>query len=94
MANVEDKVGDKLWSEYYPKLILDKYAEGKHYVELKVRVGFMLQNDIRVDTKLQIYDLQNKVIARRGIPCVFKVKRILRSFSNNEFYYTINCLED
>lgn len=94
VANADDTVRGSKWIDYYPKLIFDKYAEGKHYIELKVRVGFMLENDVTIDTPVQVYDLKNQVISRKGKPCTFRVKRIIKSFSNNEFYYIINCLED
>lgn len=94
IANAGDTVMGNSWDNYYPKLLLDKFAEGKYYATIKVRVGFALANDIRVDTLVQIYDLNNQVISRAGVPCTFRVKRVVRSFGNNEFYYIINCLEE
>ena len=94
IANARDTVLGRNWMEVYPKILLGKYGKGKHYIELKVRVDFMLKNNVSVDTLLQIYDLKNKPIMRGGIPCTFRVKRIVKSFSSNEFYYTINCLEE
>lgn len=94
MGNIEDTVRGHNWNDYYPKLLLDKYGEGKHYVELKMRAAFMLDNNVGIGTSVQIYDLKNRAISRNGVPCTFKVKRIIKSFSNNEFYYIINCLEE
>ena len=94
IANADDAVMGNSWDDYYPKLLLGKFAEGKYYATIKARVGFALANDIRVDTLVQIYDLNNQVISRAGVPCTFRVKRIVRSFGNNEFYYIINCLEE
>lgn len=93
-ASAEDRIGETLWENYYPNLIFDKYSEGKHYVELKVRVGFMLKNKVTIDTPVQVYDLNNQVISRQGKPCTFRVKRIIKSFGRDGYYYTINCLED
>ena len=94
VANSLDKVGDTLWSAYYPELIFDKYAEGKYYAQLKMRAKFMIENDIKNDTVVQIYDIENQIISRKGKPCTFRVKRIIKVFDSGSFHYLINCLED
>lgn len=94
LANTKDKVGNKLWSDYYPQLIFGKYSGGCYYVRLKVRAKFMLVNDLHIDSRVQIYDLKGKLISRNNQPCIFKIKRIIKSYANAEFTYTINCLEE
>lgn len=94
MGSIEDKVLGHSWSDYYSKLLLEKYGKGRHYVELKMRAKFMLENAVGIDSTVQIYDLKNRPITRDGKVCSFKVKRIIKSFANNEFYYIINCLEE
>ena len=93
-ANVQDRVRGKLWSEYYPKLIFDKYKDGRYYAQLKVRAKFMLVNNLHIDSEVQIYDLKGKLISRNNQPCVFRIKRIIKSYDNTGFTYTINCLEE
>ena len=94
VANEDDTVAGGRWEEIYPQMLLDRFGEGKYYITLKVRTKFMLENDVKVDTPVQVYDLKNQIISRNGVACTFKVKRIVRSFDSNEYYYTINCLEE
>lgn len=94
LANIKDKVGDRLWSDYYPQLIFGKYSNGCYYVQLKVRAKFMLVNDLHIDSEVQIYDLEGKLISRNNQPCTFRIKRIIKTYDNSEFTYTINCLEE
>ena len=94
LANAKDKVGNRLWSDYYPQLIFGKYSGGRYYVQLKVRAKFMLVNDLHIDSEVQIYDLKGKLISRNNQPCIFRIKRIIKTYDNSEFTYAINCLEE
>lgn len=94
LANTKDKVGNRLWSDYYPQLIFGKYSGGRYYVQLKVRAKFMLVNDLHIDSEVQIYDLKGKLISRNSQPCIFRIKRIIKTYDNSEFTYIINCLEE
>lgn len=94
LANSGDNVAGTPWSSYYPNQIFDRYAKGKYYIQLRVRAKFMLLNDARIDTEVQIYDLRGRLISRGGTPCTFKIKRIIKTFDHGEFTYTINCLEE
>lgn len=94
VANINDRVGNAPWADYFPQKIFNKYALGKYYIQLRMRAKFMLINDLRIDSEVQIYDLRGRLISRNGVPCTFKIKRILKEYGGGEFTYTINCLEE
>ena len=94
VANKNDTVGGVSWDSAYKELVFNKYLQGKRFVELKIKAAFALEKGIKLETPIRVYDLENRPISRDGVPCTFRVKRLVKAFNDNDFYYIINCLED
>lgn len=82
-----------LWHKKMPEYLLDLYKDGKYVIECSVPASWAIQNNVHVNTRMNVYLQGDKPVTRDGDICVFEVKIIAKIFSNNEFSYAIKLLE-
>ena len=81
------------WKTSISKILLDKYKKGKYIVQCDVPAKWVLQNNVHINTQMQIAQQNNTIISRKNVACVFAVKTITKKFKSNEFYYTLGLME-
>lgn len=89
---------DTLWAEWISNDILNKYKDGKFFVSAKVKMSYLIENNIDINSEIIIKDINNEYVSRKnqGIVyvCVFKVKNIEYNCENSGYGATIVLLED
>lgn len=82
-----------LWTQKLSLELLKKYQNGKLVFECDVNAKWAIENDITVDTKMQIKLLNGELISRNENTCIFSVKNIEKKFNGQSFIYTLKLLE-
>lgn len=85
--------GEDSWKEGISKALLIKYANGKLIAEANVKAQWILDNNVHINTQMQIKDLQGKLITRKGQPITFEVKHIEKTFNASQYRYKLKLLE-
>lgn len=86
-------MNDKLWTEEMPRTLMTKYKDGKYYVQTKVNAKWLIDNDVHINTLMEIVNITGQKINRKGVPCTFAVKNIAKEYTDSAFTYTLSCLE-
>lgn len=84
---------DNTWSKFISNTLLDKYKDGKLWISAKVRNTFMIENDIHIDSRVQIKDIDNEYITRNETVLVFEVKNIEMVYKESQCYYNVILME-
>lgn len=82
-----------LWTKTMARRILSAYENGKYIVECDVYAQWAIENDVHIDTEIQVMLLDGTYITRGNTTVTFKVKTIEKSFKGSEFVYTLRLLE-
>lgn len=82
-----------LWTKTMARRILSAYAQGKYIVECDVYAQWAIENNVHVDTEIQVMLLDGTYITRGSTTVTFKVKTIEKSFRGSEFIYSLRLLE-
>lgn len=86
-------MNDKLWTEEMPYTLMQKYKDGKYYIQAKVNAKWLIDNNVHINTLMQVVNINGQKIGRKGTPCTFMVKNIIKEYSDASFTYTLSCLE-
>ena len=81
------------WIEYISKALLLKYRKGKYIVKVDVYAAWIIQNNVTINTQMQIQLQNSDFITRENTICTFEVKTIEKHFNANEFVYTLQLME-
>lgn len=86
------------WAEWISKNILSKYYRGKIFISAKIKMSYLVENNIGIDSELTIKDINNKFISRniygKDVACIFKVKNIEYTCNGEEYNTNVILLED
>ena len=82
-----------LWTEVLAKDLLDKYDKGKYTVDCAVAAAWAIDNDIKVNSKVQVKLLDGTFISRGSEPCTFEIKNIEKRYEQHEFVFELKLLE-
>ena len=73
------------WCETIANMLLNTYKKGKYQVECDVSAIYVLQNNLKINSILQIKLQNGTYINRKGTICNFLVKNITKKYKNSEF---------
>lgn len=84
-----------LWSEAMPLYLLTKFQKGKYAISCDVKAAFAIDNNIRVNSEIIMYDIKGEPIkgASGQGTATFQVKNIEKIFKDSEFIYRLQLLE-
>lgn len=85
--------GEQPWLEHMSEYILKTYGKGAYIVECEVPATWALENNVHINTSMQIKLQNGKFIQRNGVTCTFQVKTIEKIYRDSKFYYALRLME-
>lgn len=85
--------GEQLWLEHMSEYLLKTYGDGAYIVECEVPASWALENDVHVNTEMQIKLQNGQLIKRKDTVCTFQVKTIEKTYRDSKFYYALRLME-
>ena len=81
------------WDEFISNALMNKYANGKLWINAKVKASFLIENDLSINSIINIKKLNGSYITRFGNICQFQLKNIEYVYSGEQFIANIILLE-
>lgn len=89
--------GEVIWSNWISKDILKKYRNGKLFAKAKVKIKWMMDNNIHINSQMIVKDTNGNYISKivNGTlkECIFEVKNIEYECTEEGYYANITLLE-
>lgn len=86
-----------IWCEWISKEILDKYRNGKIFINAKAKLSWLKENDVGINSQIIIKDINNNYISKmingEMKECIFEVKNIEYECNETEYIANLTLLE-
>ena len=82
-----------IWQKYISDVLLTKFNKGKFWIKAKIKNNFINNNNIHINSKIRIKDVDGDYISRNYNPCTFEVKNIETVYEESQYYYNVVLME-